>query len=128
VTYKRFDFHYSEALRGYELTLGAIAPDYRSVIEQMDTFKRKPYTTYIPSVAIEGLHPDDTGKITFNLKMPINIAGVLPEGLLLGEAGAPPVINNPSEVPPLPQTEAPSTTGTILVPTPPSGIPPLPPQ
>lgn len=83
VVYKRFDLHFSEAQKGYELLLGAIAPDYRSVIEQMDTFKRKPYSTYVPLVKIEALHPDDTGKITFNLKMPIAILGVLPEGLVL---------------------------------------------
>ncbi|MSR71529.1 MAG: hypothetical protein EXS50_02595 [Candidatus Taylorbacteria bacterium] len=83
VIYKRFDLHFSEAQKGYELALGAIAPDYRSVIEQMDTFKRKPYITYLPTVKIEGLRPDDTGKITFSLKMPIAILGVLPEGLVL---------------------------------------------
>ncbi|MFA6608437.1 MAG: hypothetical protein WCT07_00815 [Candidatus Paceibacterota bacterium] len=83
VTYKRFDLHFSESLRTYELQLGAVAPNYRSIAEQMDTLRRKPYNTYIPSISIGDVHPDETGAVSFTLKMPIGIVDVLPEGLLL---------------------------------------------
>jgi hypothetical protein len=85
VVYKRFDLRYSEVLRAYELQLVASAPDYRSVVEQMDTFKAAPYANYIRSVSIDGLHPDDTGKVSFNLKMPITIVGILPDDLAFAE-------------------------------------------
>ena len=82
VVYKNFDLHYSESNRSYELVLAANAPDYHSVVDQMDTFKRKPFSNYVKTVDINGLHPDSTGKVTFNLKMPIAITGVLPESLV----------------------------------------------
>lgn len=88
ITYKRFDLHYSDALRAYELQLSAIAPSYRAVAEQMDTFKRKPYNKYVPSISVGDIHLDENGAIVFTLKMPIAITGVLPEGLLLQEDSA----------------------------------------
>lgn len=88
VVYTSFGLNYSESARSYELTVAAKAPDYHSVVNQMDTFKRKPFSTYIPNVTISGLRPDVTGKITFNLKMPIAIIGVLPESLNLQDSTA----------------------------------------
>ncbi len=81
VIYKSFDLHFSESSHAYELSLAANAPDYHSVVNQMDTFKRKPFSDYVKNVVISGLKPDTSGKVTFNLKMPITITGVLPEGL-----------------------------------------------
>lgn len=81
VIYKNFDLRFSESSRSYELSLGANAPDYHSVVNQMDTFKRKPFSDYAKSVVISGLKPDTSGKVTFSLKMPINITGILPEGM-----------------------------------------------
>lgn len=83
VTYTRFDLKAKENAKAYDLALGAIAPDYRSVVQQLDTFKRKPYSSYISNVSLEGLHPDDTGRVIFTLKMGVAIAGVLPEDLTL---------------------------------------------
>ena len=83
VTYNRFDFHYEESKKTYVLQLGASAPDYRSVVQQMDTFKNSPWNKYISGVTIDGLHPDDTGKVTFSLKLPIMIIGIMPEDLVL---------------------------------------------
>ncbi len=81
VIYKSFDLHFSDTLRSYELVLAASAPDYHSVVDQMDTFKRKPFVGYIRSITLSGLRPDTSGKVNFNLKMPIAITGMLPEGL-----------------------------------------------
>jgi hypothetical protein len=88
VTYSRFNLRYDEAKKTYVLQLSAIAPDYKTVVQQMETLKTKPYTSYISNVFISGLRPDDTGHITFEIKMNIMIAGVLPEELLLGTSPA----------------------------------------
>ncbi len=88
VVYKRFELRYNDQAKSYALQLGGVAPDYKSVAQQVDTLKRKPYTTYIPSVSVEGLQPDDLGRIGFTLKMPITIAGLLPEGLNLSDGAA----------------------------------------
>lgn len=88
VVYKRFELRYNDQAKSYALQLGGVAPDYRSVAQQVDTFKRKPYTTYIPTVSVEGLQPDDTGKIGFTLKMPIIITGLLPESINLSNGAA----------------------------------------
>lgn len=82
VTYKNFDLHFSESTRLYQLNLGAVARDYHSIVQQIETLKDKDYTKYLPSVTLEGLHPDDTGLVAFNLKMPIVITGILPEEVL----------------------------------------------
>ena len=84
VTYNRFELSYSDTMRAYQLQLGAVAPDYGAVIEQVDTLKRKPFTTYLSNLSVEGVRPNDKGQITFTLKMPIAIAGVVPEALMLG--------------------------------------------
>ncbi|MDB5260620.1 MAG: hypothetical protein JWN37_851 [Candidatus Nomurabacteria bacterium] len=89
VTYSRFDLRYDDAKKTYLLALTATAPDYKTIVQQMETLKNKPYSSYISDLAIAGLHPDDTGKVGFDLKMNIAISGVLPEELVLGVA--PPV-------------------------------------
>lgn len=88
VTYTRFDLRYVESLRSYQLQLKAISPNYRAIVQQVDTYKRKPYTNYISSVTVEGLSPNDEGSIDFTLKMPIMITGLLPEQLNLSEGAA----------------------------------------
>lgn len=87
VTYKGFELRYNDQGKNYFLQLRAVAPDYKSVAQQIDTFNRKPYTTYIQNVSVEGLQLDDTGKVGFTLKMPIAITGLLPENINLS-AGA----------------------------------------
>ncbi|MEZ0208849.1 MAG: hypothetical protein ACAH17_01575 [Candidatus Paceibacterota bacterium] len=88
VTYNKFDLNYSESAKGYTLVLSGVAPDYKGVAQQIDTFKRKPYTTYISGVTVEGLSPDKVGKISFNVKMPIAVLGLLPEDVNLSEGAA----------------------------------------
>lgn len=88
VTYKRFDLRFGETTKAYQLTLDGSAPDYKGVAQQVDTLKRKPYTTYIQNTIVEGLQPDISGKINFTLKMPIVIAGLFPETLNLSDGAA----------------------------------------
>lgn len=82
VTYKNFNLSFSENTHLYQLNLGAVARDYHSIVQQMETLKDKEYAKYIPSFVVEGVRPDDTGAISFNIKMPIVITGVLPEEIL----------------------------------------------
>jgi hypothetical protein len=84
ITYSRFNLKYDEAKKTYVLQLSAIAPDYKTVVQQIETLKTKPYTNYISNISISGVRPDDTGHVNFEIKMNIMIAGVLPEELLLG--------------------------------------------
>lgn len=88
VTYERFELRYNTQTKGYALQLGGVAPNYKSIAQQVDTLKRKPYTTYIQDIVVEGLQPNETGNIGFTLKMPILIAGLLPEGINLSDGAA----------------------------------------
>lgn len=110
VIYKSFELRYNEQTKSYALQLGGTAPDYKSVAQQMDTFKRKPYTTYVPSVTVEGLQPDESGRVAFTLKMPISIAGLLPEGLNLSDGAAARAAS--STIPSVATTTAATTTAT----------------
>jgi hypothetical protein len=99
VTYSKFDLSYSETTKGYSLALGGMAPDYKGVAQQIDTLKRKPYTTYIPSVTVEGLSPDSTGKIAFSVRMPVMVVGLLPEDVNLSEGAAERVASSTLDIP-----------------------------
>lgn len=79
VTFNRFELRYVENTKSYQLTLGGVAPDYKSIAQQLDAYKMKPYSTYIPKVSLESLSPDPAGKILFSVKMPIAIRGFIPE-------------------------------------------------
>ncbi len=85
ITYKRFDLRYGDSMKSYQLQLDGVAPDYKGIAQQVDTFKRKPYTTYIQNVGIDGLQPDPSGKITFGLRAGIGIMGLLPEDVNLSD-------------------------------------------
>jgi hypothetical protein len=98
ITYTNFNLR-SDGGKSYSLQMTASAPDYKSIAQQMDTFKRKPYTTYIPDVVVDGLTPDTTGKITFTLKTPILITGILPEELNLSEGAAARVASSTTSAP-----------------------------
>ncbi len=86
IIYKRFELRHNTQTKGYALSLGGDAPNYRSIVEQIDTLKRNPYTTYINDIVVEGLQPNDRGNIGFTLKMPIRIAGLLPEDVNLSDS------------------------------------------
>jgi len=88
IVYNRFDLRYSDSGKSYALQLGGVSPDYKGLAQQVDTLKRKPYSTYIQNVVVDGISPDDTGRIGFTLRMPISITGILPEELNLSEGAA----------------------------------------
>lgn len=88
VTYNKFDLGYNETSKSYLLSLSGTAPNYKGIAQQIDTFNRKPYTTYISNVTVEGLNPTPEGRIAFTAKMPIMVVGLLPEDLNLSEGAA----------------------------------------
>lgn len=79
ITFNKFDLNYSENLKSYQLSLTGVAPDYKSIAQQLDTYKTKPYSTYILKPSLESLSPDTSGRILFSVKMPISIKGLVPD-------------------------------------------------
>lgn len=88
ITYQGMELRYNEQTKGYTLSLRGNAPDYKTVAQQIDTLKRKPYSNYISNLTIDGLAPDDVGKIGFTLRANIQLAGLLPEDLNLSDGAA----------------------------------------
>ena len=83
VVYKNFDLRADSSSKAYNLNMFAIAKDYHSAIQQISTLQNKLYSRFIPNVSIESPHPDDKGNVTFNIKIPINITGILPEDVTI---------------------------------------------
>ncbi len=80
VTYTKFSLIKGDGNKGYELVLSATAPSYKAVAQQLDTLKSDEYKKdFIPSLTFDGLSLDPSGRVNFNLKMPILIQGKLPE-------------------------------------------------
>lgn len=87
VTYKNFSLNNAGG-KGYTLSLSGVAPDYKTVVQQLETLKRKPYTAYISGVKVTNLSPDDVGRINFSLSMNVSISGLSPESLNLSAGAA----------------------------------------
>ncbi len=82
VTYTKFSLIKGDGNKGYELQLGAIAPSYKAVAQQLDTLKSDAYKKdFIPKISFDALSLDPNGKVNFNLKMAILIQGKLPESI-----------------------------------------------
>lgn len=79
ITFTKFDLRYIENTKSYQLALGGSSPDYKSIAQQMDTYKNKPYSNYMQKIGVEGLHPDTSGRILFSFTIPISIKGLIPE-------------------------------------------------
>lgn len=88
ITYKNFALNFTSAGKGYSMTLSGSAPNYKSVVQQVETLNRKPYNGYLSAVKVTGLSPDDTGKVNFNLSMNVNIIGLTPDNLNLTTGAA----------------------------------------
>jgi hypothetical protein len=88
ITYNKFDLRYSPVNRAYEVALGGIAPDYKSVVQQIDTLQRDPYSNYISRVDLNGITLDEKGNINFGIRMGVGIIGLLPDqvNLTIGNA------------------------------------------
>lgn len=77
IVYKSFNLR---SIQGkYTLVIEAVSPDYKSIVQQVDTLSNPPYNMYIPNIKVEGLVPDQSGRIAFSLEMPISISGTMPE-------------------------------------------------
>ena len=82
ITYTKFSLTRNETAKGYDLILGAVAPSYKAVAQQLDTLNSTEYKKdFIPKLVYDGLSLGDGGTINFNLKMPILIQGKLPESI-----------------------------------------------
>lgn len=88
VTFSKFSLNYSETLKSYQLSLGGVAPDYKSVAQQVDTYKSKPYSTYISKVTVDSLAPNANGQIAVSFTMPVSITGIVPETFTLIDGAA----------------------------------------
>jgi hypothetical protein len=88
ITYNKFDLRYSPTTRSYELALGGVAPDYKSVVQQIDTLKREPYSNYINKVDFNGINLDEKGYVNFSLQMAVGIIGLLPDQVNLTTGNA----------------------------------------
>ena len=89
ITYSGFDLRYNDTAKNYQLQLRGYAPNYKSIAQQVDTYKRKPYSAYVSNLVVEGLVPNEKGLISFVFKMPVAIAGVLPETIQLADGPTP---------------------------------------
>lgn len=105
ITYTRFSLNFNPTTKSYDLQVSAVAPNYRSIVQQLDTFnKSDTYKEFIPSVAYDGVNLDVmTGKVSVNFKMPIRIEGKLPETL---------TFKNSTAEKPLPPVQATTTAAT----------------
>ncbi len=88
VTYTNFSLR--KEANGYMLQLAATAPSYKAIAQQLDTLKSADYSKdFIPKVSYDGLTLDSSGKIMFNLTLPILIQGKLPETAVIQVQGSP---------------------------------------
>lgn len=88
IIYKSFKLNINPANTLYSLSLMGTASDYKALIQQVETLKRKPYSNYISNVKVENVSPDDLGQVQFSLLMSINLAGISPEELNLSDGVA----------------------------------------
>lgn len=89
VLFTRFDLRANPNSGNYDLTLSALAPDYRSVAQQLDTIKTKTFLKYFSSVELVSINPDDKGRVLFTIKAPLSIKGYLPETLTFDNSTTP---------------------------------------
>lgn len=79
VTYKKFDLSYDEAKKNYTLNFSAVAPDYHSVIQQVDTLRNKVHSQYFSSLKVSKVTLDEKeGVINFTVDLVISLQGLLP--------------------------------------------------
>lgn len=67
----------------YTANLEGEAPDYKSIVQQIETFKREPYSKYISKIEVKNLRPEKTGNITFVISFVASIRGTLPNEITL---------------------------------------------
>lgn len=86
VTYKGFELTKNNINKNYDLKVFAVAPSYRSIAQQIDTFYSDEYKKdYVPAISYDNISLDNSGEINFTLKMAFLIQGKLPENVLSTE-------------------------------------------
>lgn len=88
ITYGSADLAYDSTTKKYNLVLEGTSPDYKSLAQQIDTFKRKPYTNYLSSFKLKSVEPNSDGMVDFSISTEVAINGVLPEEMLFGDDGS----------------------------------------
>ncbi len=73
ITLKNFSIASTDAGKKYVVDISGNAPDYHSVIQQIDTFNRAPYSNFISEVEVKSVHPNSTGSIDFAVHMAIAV-------------------------------------------------------
>lgn len=85
IIFSKFTIQNDLTALAYIGTLEGVAPDYRSIVQQIETFKREPYTKYMSQVQVKNLRPDASGKVSFSITFNAAIRGVLPEEVIFRE-------------------------------------------
>ena len=114
VVYKSFNLSIDDKSNNksnnYSLLLYGVAPNYKTIIQQMDTFKSEPFSRNINSVEVKSLSPNKSGGIDFALNLDISIKGVYPNTQLFSIISSDPLTNLEATT-----TNATSTTSLILM-------------
>jgi hypothetical protein len=111
ITYTNFNLRYDKG-KQYMLQLDGVAPTYKNLAQQADTYKREPYTAYVSDIVIESLSPDPTGWVEFVFSMPITIAGLLPEDLILTKGERVGAVTTSTSSVPVASSTTPNSLGT----------------
>lgn len=85
IIFSKFTIQNDLTAVAYIGTLEGAAPDYRSIVQQVETFKREPYSKYMSQVQVKNLRPDASGKVSFGITFNAAIRGVLPEEVIFRE-------------------------------------------
>lgn len=105
VTYDTFSLEFNDKTNIYSITVQAQAPDYKTVVQQVDTYKRKPYIDYMAFSSLAELSQDPTGRVSFSFTAPIKILGINPESVNFSDdANLIPIQVQGSNINTLPQT------------------------
>ena len=82
VTYNKFDLSYNEAKKNYTLSFSATAPNYHSVIQQVDTLRNKVHSQYFSSIKVSKVALDEKeGFVNFTVDLLLSLQGLLPSEL-----------------------------------------------
>ncbi len=83
ITYSQFDFKREQTKESYSIVIAAKSPDYKTVIQQQETLKNKPYSDYMPDLTFSGVSADEKGTVNFSIKSTILIKKILPEEFII---------------------------------------------
>lgn len=94
IIFSKFTIQNDLTAVAYIGTLEGVAPDYKSIVQQIETFRREPYSQYMSQIQVKNLRPDSSGKVSFAVTFNAAIRGILPEEVIFREE-----ISTPETVP-----------------------------